>query len=222
MGMCLQRLVIEFNFQAGEMTNLIKDIQHTDTIVPLETIRYIRHLAKENNIQGLSIALVKLVPKSSARQDRCQVNKQCITLGKATAAGDPINPMVSISGILLASSYSTSQNLQRLLTLPFLTWRCSYMQSLFALGSNAKLFTAIAIGMLIHRKVKLPDGERLTWKSKMKDLLPVWKLMDEYASEHATFIDVLCESFASKGMPQTHGLITAMRSGLPIHVYAYS
>ncbi|WVQ81101.1 hypothetical protein IAT38_003223 [Cryptococcus sp. DSM 104549] len=72
--------------------------------------------------------------------------------------------------------------------------------TLFGIGSNSKLFTALAVGLLIYNDTKLLNGETLTWQSKMKDVLPEWGLMDEYASDHVDLLDVL-----------------SMRSGLPRH-----
>lgn len=41
----------------------------------------------------------------------------------------------------------------------------------------------------------LPNGETLSFKSRMRDILPdEWKLQDQYVQEHATLDDVLCES----------------------------
>ncbi|WVQ81202.1 hypothetical protein IAT38_003324 [Cryptococcus sp. DSM 104549] len=72
--------------------------------------------------------------------------------------------------------------------------------TLFAIASNSKLFTVTAVGLLIHNNTKLPNGETLGWSTKIKDILPEWKLMDEYASNQVDLIDLM-----------------SMRSGLPRH-----
>ena len=62
----------------------------------------------------------------------------------------------------------------------------SLAQSLFSIASNTKLFTAIATGLLVHNK-----SVELEWDSKMKDIVPGWKLMDEFASDQADLRDML-------------------------------
>ncbi|WVQ85963.1 hypothetical protein IAT38_008131 [Cryptococcus sp. DSM 104549] len=73
-------------------------------------------------------------------------------------------------------------------------------ETLFGIGSNSKLFTALAVGLLVYNETKLLNGETLTWHTKMKDILPEWGLMDEYASDHVDLLDVM-----------------SMRTGLPRH-----
>jgi hypothetical protein len=67
------------------------------------------------------------------------------------------------------------------------------LQSLFAIASNSKLFTAVAVGLLIENHTRLPNGELLAWDTKVKDVLPEWQLMDEYASDHVDVVDLLSE-----------------------------
>lgn len=64
-------------------------------------------------------------------------------------------------------------------------------QSFFSIASNSKFFTTLAVGMLIENDTVLPNGEKLDWSTKIKDILPDWKLMDEYASEHTDVIDLM-------------------------------
>jgi hypothetical protein len=40
---------------------------------------------------------------------------------------------------------------------------------------------------------RLPNGELLAWDTKVKDVLPEWQLMDEYASDHVDVVDLLSE-----------------------------
>jgi len=56
---------------------------------------------------------------------------------------------------------------------------------------------AIAIGTLIEKKTKLGKGGKLDWSTKIKDIIHEWKLMNDYASEHADIIDMLCEHYGS-------------------------
>ncbi len=62
---------------------------------------------------------------------------------------------------------------------------------MFSIASNSKLFTMLSVGMLIEHDTMLPNGEKLDWTTKIKDVLPEWKLMDEYASDHATVVDLM-------------------------------
>ena len=49
----------------------------------------------------------------------------------------------------------------------------------------------LAVGMLIENHTLLVSGEYLDWSTKIKDILPEWKLLDEYASDHADVVDLL-------------------------------
>lgn len=69
--------------------------------------------------------------------------------------------------------------------------------TLFAIGSCTKAFTAFAVGTLV-------DEAKLDWDKPVVDYLPHFKLHDEYATEHITPRDLL-----------TH------RSGLPRHDLAW-
>ncbi|OCF56140.1 hypothetical protein L486_06081 [Kwoniella mangroviensis CBS 10435] len=72
--------------------------------------------------------------------------------------------------------------------------------TLFAIASNSKLFHALSVGLLMNNDTLLPDGDKLRWSTKIKDVLPEWKLMDDYASDHVDLVD-----------------LASMRSGLPRH-----
>ncbi|RXK37347.1 hypothetical protein M231_05334 [Tremella mesenterica] len=63
--------------------------------------------------------------------------------------------------------------------------------SLFGIASNSKLFTAIAIGMLIQENTTLPSGIPLKWDTKITDILPHFKLQDPIASRYATLEDFM-------------------------------
>lgn len=66
--------------------------------------------------------------------------------------------------------------------------------SLFCIASNSKLFTALSVLKMIDDGVSLPNGERLSLASKIKDVLPEWGLEDEYASDVVDVADLMCES----------------------------
>ena len=57
--------------------------------------------------------------------------------------------------------------------------------TLFAIASNTKAFTAAAIGMLVE------EG-KLNWDDKVKDHLPYFQLYDPYVTENITVRDLLC------------------------------
>lgn len=65
--------------------------------------------------------------------------------------------------------------------------------TLFAIGSLTKSITATTAGILVDRK-------RLNWNTKVVNVLPDFKLKDEFASQRINMIDLLCH-----------------RSGLPNH-----
>ncbi|KAF9524480.1 beta-lactamase/transpeptidase-like protein [Crepidotus variabilis] len=77
--------------------------------------------------------------------------------------------------------------------------------SVFAIASNSKLFLAVSVGLLIHNAT-LNDcnGKRLTWRTKMQDLMPEWGLMDMDAEHGATIQDLLSH-----------------RTGMPRHDFSY-
>ncbi|KAF9463774.1 beta-lactamase/transpeptidase-like protein [Collybia nuda] len=60
--------------------------------------------------------------------------------------------------------------------------------TLFAIGSNSKLFTALAVGLLIHNETLSP---RLSWNTKVASVIPSWELMDPIATKQATILDIM-------------------------------
>ncbi|WWC95629.1 hypothetical protein V866_002494 [Kwoniella sp. B9012] len=73
-------------------------------------------------------------------------------------------------------------------------------QTLFALGSNSKHFAAVAVALLIESGTTLPNGQPLMYTTKIKDVIPEFGLLDEYAGQNVDIVDLL-----------------SMRSGLPRH-----
>ena len=57
--------------------------------------------------------------------------------------------------------------------------------TLFAIASNSKAFTATAIGQLVEEK-------KLKFSDKVIDHLPYYKLYDDYTTQNETIEDLLC------------------------------
>jgi CubicO group peptidase (beta-lactamase class C family) len=57
-------------------------------------------------------------------------------------------------------------------------------QTLFAIGSISKSFTAVGLGILV-------DQGKLDWKTPVRDRLPLFRLKDPVASDQATPLDLL-------------------------------
>lgn len=66
-------------------------------------------------------------------------------------------------------------------------------QTVFAIGSSSKAFTATAVGILV-------DEGKLEWDKPVREYLPTFELSDDFATERMTPRDLLCH-----------------RSGLPRH-----
>ena len=77
-----------------------------------------------------------------------------------------------------------------------------FWKTLFAVGSNSKLFAALGIGLLTANE-SIP----IDWDTKIKDILPttLWTLQDPIAQDHADLVDILSH-----------------RTGLPRHDMSYS
>jgi len=54
----------------------------------------------------------------------------------------------------------------------------------------SKHFTTLALGTLIHDGHVLQNGEKLSWNTKVKDVLPGWSLQDPIASDNCTLADL--------------------------------
>lgn len=78
----------------------------------------------------------------------------------------------------------------------------------------SKHFTTLAVGTLIHDGHVLQNGEKLSWNTKVKDVLPGWRLQDPIASENCTLADLGGERFPTA---IESVLMSAMRSGMPGH-----
>ncbi|MFW6148069.1 MAG: serine hydrolase domain-containing protein, partial [Thermodesulfobacteriota bacterium] len=70
-------------------------------------------------------------------------------------------------------------------------------ETLFAIGSCSKAFTAAAMGILV-------DEGNLEWDKPVRTYLPTFKLKDPFVSERITVLDLVCH-----------------RSGLPRHEFMW-
>ncbi|CAK5274086.1 unnamed protein product [Mycena citricolor] len=73
--------------------------------------------------------------------------------------------------------------------------------TLFAIGSNSKLFDVVATGLLVSNESLTP---RISWDTKIASMIPEWKLMDPVASSESTIVDIMSH-----------------RTGLPRHDLAF-
>jgi CubicO group peptidase (beta-lactamase class C family) len=64
---------------------------------------------------------------------------------------------------------------------------------MWGIASNSKLFVALSIGLLVDRKTSIPGaaGAVLDYGTKLKAVLPWWGVMDAYAEQHLTVLDML-------------------------------
>ena len=89
-------------------------------------------------------------------------------------------PGISVSVVDLAQGISNSKGF----VLPGTGVSLSE-NTLLPIASNTKLFTVVALGILIE------EGKLPSWDSKMCDLLPDWQLQDEYTSRTITLAEIL-------------------------------
>jgi hypothetical protein len=62
---------------------------------------------------------------------------------------------------------------------------------LFAIASNSKLFAALSIGLLIENETVLENGDKLDYSTKIKNILPDWRMLDPYMQDHLDVLDLL-------------------------------
>lgn len=155
---------------------------HRSSVITPSLATLIEGTLALKNITGLSVVVVQ----KHAEPELC-------TWGYSTEDGDEVTPDVSY--IVLSS---LSEMPATTLTLPPWTFFLYRFQTLFYIGSLSKAFCVTAMGLLIddfehgRNVTALPFGlTELTWRTRLKDLLPDWQLMDEWASERATLHDIL-------------------------------
>jgi len=50
----------------------------------------------------------------------------------------------------------------------------------------------MSIGLLIHNETTLENGDKLDYSTKIKDILPDWRMVDPYMQDHLDVLDLLC------------------------------
>ncbi|KAF4593587.1 hypothetical protein EYR40_008374 [Pleurotus pulmonarius] len=80
-------------------------------------------------------------------------------------------------------------------------------RTLFSIGSNSKLVTALATGLLVSNQTLEP---RILWDTKIKSIVPGWGLMDPIASEEASIIDLMSHR---TGMPR-HDFVASLAANM--------
>lgn len=82
--------------------------------------------------------------------------------------------------------------------------------TVFSIASNSKLFLAVSVGLLISNKTLAQErGQELKWSTKVRDVIPEWRLMDEDMDRGTTFQDMLSHR---TGMPR-HDFSNIIRKG---------
>lgn len=136
-------------------------------------VRGIDELRQDWGIHGAAIAVVRRGDDGTWKEDAFGV-------GVADGWGNKVTENVSHPAMI---------------SLSFLELTPSTRQTLFDIASNSKLFTAIATGLIIANETTARGTKaRLTLRTKIKDVVPDWKLMDPIASEGTDVVDLLCES----------------------------
>ncbi|KAJ6462270.1 beta-lactamase/transpeptidase-like protein [Mycena vitilis] len=73
--------------------------------------------------------------------------------------------------------------------------------TIFAIGSNSKLFDALATGLIVSNDTLKPQ---ISWNTKVASIIPGWKLLDPIASSESTITDLMSH-----------------RTGLPSNDFSY-
>jgi hypothetical protein len=134
------------------------------------TLEWTEGIRQKYDIQGISIGIVAS-PGSNGDSWRSETHG----FGQMYEQGRPVDGKVSNLPATMGEGRADSS------------------QTLFAMGSNSKLFAAIAIGMLIENDTVLDNGKKLEYGTKIKDILPDWQLLDQHISDHVDVLDLLCE-----------------------------
>ncbi|KAH7100985.1 beta-lactamase/transpeptidase-like protein [Auriculariales sp. MPI-PUGE-AT-0066] len=86
-----------------------------------------------------------------------------------------------------------------------MTTDANMLQTLLPIGSNSKAFTAAAVALLVN-----DESYSLTWSTKIKDILPEFRLQDPIATAHSNLIDALSHR---TGLPRHDLAITKALDG---------
>ncbi|KAE9390134.1 beta-lactamase/transpeptidase-like protein [Gymnopus androsaceus JB14] len=73
--------------------------------------------------------------------------------------------------------------------------------TLFAIGSNSKLFDIIATGLLISNESLSP---RISWNTKISSIIPEWEMSDPVASSESTIIDLMSHRTGLPGYDEVY------------------
>ena len=64
--------------------------------------------------------------------------------------------------------------------------------TVFAIASNSKLFLSISVGLLISNETLAQQrGQKIGWSTKIQDLIPEFRLLDEDVGRKVTIQDML-------------------------------
>jgi hypothetical protein len=140
-------------------------------LVSKQTLEWTEGIRQKYDIQGISIGIVAS-PGSNGDSWRSETHG----FGQMDEQGRPVDGKVSNPPATMVEGRADSS------------------QTLFAMGSNSKLFAAVAIGMLIENNTTLDNGKKLEYGTKIKDILPDWQLLDQHISDHVDVLDLLCDS----------------------------
>lgn len=73
------------------------------------------------------------------------------------------------------------------------------LQTFFAIASNTKLFTALAVNLLIEDKVTLSNGQPLRLDSRVKDVIPGFTMQNASLADTIRLIDIMSERSYLRG-----------------------
>ncbi|KAH6904352.1 beta-lactamase/transpeptidase-like protein [Coprinopsis sp. MPI-PUGE-AT-0042] len=141
-------------------------------LITERTSRYIESLIKEYNSTGLAVAVVqKLAPTANSSIPNWKIEYGSYGLARTSSSQDLVTP-----------------------------------DTLFSIGSNSKLFLSISVGLILSNATLAASfqnrtGKKLSWWTRMKDLMPgEWVIQDKDIEQGATIQDLLSH-----------------RTGLPLH-----
>ncbi|KAJ9118538.1 hypothetical protein QFC22_003757 [Naganishia vaughanmartiniae] len=165
---------------------LLKDKNSASNLLTQDIIDEFDQLRKDWGIKGASVAVV--------RQDTVSGDwkEDVLAFGVADRHDNPVTEKASFPSRPASLPWPNPDN-NLLLT-----------QTLFSIASNSKLFAAIAANLIVHNETTLhgPANARLTQTTKIKDVVPSWRLMDPVASDGADLIDILSHR---TGLPRHDG-----------------
>lgn len=160
-----------------------------ERVIDSEMNAFVRGVMDEWGMHGMSMVVVRPGLKKATNEADLGGEVEYGTWGSSAEDGTNVAPEVWLrTSAVFSCCIYVDRNANGL-----------FGQTLFGIASCSKAFTAVALGILIddfasgRNTIALPSSlPKLNWDSRLSDLLPGdWKLMDEYASEHATLEDLL-------------------------------